>query len=201
MSYNLGPVKPWVRAAANYIGPPFGITTIHGYGQRPNPTDHDDGLALDYMTRNGQRLADYLRANARAHGVTYVIWNQRIWSAARNAEGWRRMPDRGSDTANHKDHVHASFTASPPPGFRGGGSGGVPGATPQQGIGKPSTTNVAVPGDESAPAELTEAAQRIAMFAAAIALGAGLVAIGAARTALPAVKHETEKALRKGIGA
>ena len=26
------------------------------------------------------------------------------------ANTWNQMPDRGSDTANHMDHVHVSFT-------------------------------------------------------------------------------------------
>lgn len=107
---NLGPVQPWVQAAADELGTKFGISTIGGYGQRDNPTDHDDGLALDFMTRSGGALADYARANAARLGVTYVIWDQRIWSRARDAEGWRPMADRGSPTANHKDHVHVSFS-------------------------------------------------------------------------------------------
>lgn len=198
--YKLGPVKPWVRAAAEEIGARYGISTIHGYGQRSNATDHDDGLALDFMTRRGGSIADLARAQARSLGVTYVIWNQRIWSAARNAEGWRPMPDRGSDTANHKDHVHVSFTASPPPGFIRGGAGGVPGATKPQGVGKGSATNAGFPGEDTA-ADLVGAAQRVAMFTGAIALGALLVAVGAAGAAAPALKRETEKTIRKGIGA
>lgn len=112
---NLG-VKPWVQAAADELGPRFGISTILGYGKRDNETDHDDGLALDYMTRSGGALAAYARANAARLGVTYVIWNQHIWSVARDAEDWRPMEDRGSPTANHKDHVHVSFRPTAPTG-------------------------------------------------------------------------------------
>lgn len=110
---NLG-VKPWVQAAADELGTRYGISTILGYGKRDNETDHDDGLALDYMTRSGGALAAYARANAARLGVTYVIWNQHIWSAGKDAEGWRPMEDRGSPTANHKDHVHVSFSTSGP---------------------------------------------------------------------------------------
>lgn len=119
--YHLRGVRRHVARAANELGPKFGITTIGGY--RTSATDmtgHPAGLALDLMTRNGQPLANYARANARRLGVKYVIWNQRIWSVERSGEGWRLMEDRGSATANHKDHVHISFYSTPPAG--GGGA-------------------------------------------------------------------------------
>ena len=59
----------------------------------------------------GQQIAEYYRANASRFGIEYIIFNQRIWSVARNSEGWRYMADRGSDTANHIDHVHITVLA------------------------------------------------------------------------------------------
>jgi hypothetical protein len=41
-------------------------------------------------------------------GVSEVIWSQRIWTVERSSDGWRWMEDRGSDTANHYDHVHVT---------------------------------------------------------------------------------------------
>ena len=41
--------------------------------------------------------------------VIEVIWLQRI----NFGDGWEPMADRGSDTANHLDHVHLSFAADP----------------------------------------------------------------------------------------
>lgn len=116
MRYAVGAVKPWVQAAADEVGTRFGIATIGGYGTRPNETDHDDGLALDFMTSGskGDQLAAYVQANAARLGVTYIIWKQRIWSVSRAAEGWRPMEDRGGVTANHFDHVHVSFKPSAP---------------------------------------------------------------------------------------
>lgn len=104
-----GSSLPHVAAAAYELGRMFGIATVLGFGHRGNPTYHDDGRALDFMTRSGQALADYARANAARLGVIEVIWNQHIWTTARADEGWRPMADRGSPTANHKDHVHLSF--------------------------------------------------------------------------------------------
>lgn len=112
-------VKTHVQAAADEIGTRFGITEILGYGKRDNETDHDDGLALDFMVTGpkGTQLRDFVIANATRLGVTYVIWQQHIWSVARASEGLRPMEDRGSRTANHMDHVHVSFSPS-------GGTGG-----------------------------------------------------------------------------
>lgn len=210
MSYDLGPVKPWVKAAAYELGTGFGIKTILGVGSRPGPSDHPLGLALDFMTRNGTALAEAARSNARALGVTYVIWNQRIWSVARNSEGWRAMEDRGSDTANHKDHVHVSFTSTAPPGFDPDGSltdprrnpGIGPGADPGPGGipgGRRGGTNPGggrrgdhagyFPGGDALD-DLTTTATQLALYGAAIGLGVLLIAIGAARTARPIGRNE-----------
>lgn len=88
------------------------------YGVRPDPLpDHPSGRAVDMMIPSyrsssgqalGQAIANYLKANASSLNIEYIIWNQRIWSVARSNEGWRFMANRGSDTANHKDHVHVT---------------------------------------------------------------------------------------------
>ena len=93
------------------------IRTI--YGVRPDTIpDHPSGRAVDLMLPNyasnaayGQQIADYYKANAATFGVEYIIFRQRIWSVARSSEGWRFMADRGSDTANHMDHVHITVKA------------------------------------------------------------------------------------------
>lgn len=123
MPYALGPVKDHVRAAAESIGPKFGITSVLGVGLRANESDHPKGLALDFMTTDkakGDALAEYVKSNASAYGVTYVIWWGKIWSVARNGEGWRdyKSPTGLSTvTAMHKDHVHVSFSPTPGTGI------------------------------------------------------------------------------------
>ena len=86
--------------------------TIHGFGQRPNPTDHDDGNAADFMVGKnkaaGNKIARYFISNRGEHNVKYVIWRQRIASASTGWK-WKKMEDRGSSTANHMDHPHVSF--------------------------------------------------------------------------------------------
>lgn len=72
--------------------------------------DHPRGKAVDIMISGpeGWRIAEFVRANYSALGVSYVIYAQKIWSVERSGEGWRGMPNRGSATANHFDHVHVS---------------------------------------------------------------------------------------------
>ncbi|WP_436326168.1 ligand-binding protein SH3 [Brevibacterium sp. FAM 27836] len=78
-------------------------------GRRPGTgSDHNTGEAVDIMISGatGDRIADYLIKNQGSLNVKYVIWKQRIWMPG---QGWKGMEDRGSTTANHFDHVHASF--------------------------------------------------------------------------------------------
>ena len=86
------------------------------YGVRPDSVpDHPSGKAIDSMLPNyksasgkalGQRIANWAKANHKSLNIEYIIWDQHIWNVKRSSEGWRYMAGRGSDTANHKDHVH-----------------------------------------------------------------------------------------------
>ncbi|MGO1488133.1 MAG: SH3 domain-containing protein [Arachnia sp.] len=88
------------------------IKTMYGWRNSATP-DHPAGRAVDVMIPNyksnnalGWRIANYYRANAAQFGITYIIFDQKIWSVARNSQGWRSMANRGNDAANHIDHVH-----------------------------------------------------------------------------------------------
>jgi len=84
---------------------------VTGYGgYRPDGGYHGSGRAVDVMVSGqlGWDIANWVRANAAALGVSEVIYAQRIWTVQRGGEGWRAMSDRGSATANHYDHVHVS---------------------------------------------------------------------------------------------
>lgn len=90
------------------------ITWFNGVRADSLP-DHPSGRAIDSMLPNytsaasqalGWEIANWARANASSLGIDYIIFDQRIWSVARASEGWRLMADRGSDNANHKNHVH-----------------------------------------------------------------------------------------------
>lgn len=92
------------------------FSSVTGWGGVRGSGDyHGTGQALDIMIPNssvGQAIANYVRANAKALGVSEVIWSQHIWTVQRSGEGWRAMSDRGSPTANHYDHVHVSVYGS-----------------------------------------------------------------------------------------
>ena len=83
---------------------------VTSYGGVRSDGTHAEGRALDVMVTGslGDAIAEYVRANADALGVSEVIWSQQIWTVERSSEGWRWMEDRGSDTANHYDHVHVT---------------------------------------------------------------------------------------------
>jgi len=98
----------------------FPQITVYG-GVRPSVIpDHEQGRALDCMIPNyrsasgkalGAEAAAWAKANARSLGINYVIWNQHIWNITRDSEGWRFMADRGSDSANHRNHIHITVFA------------------------------------------------------------------------------------------
>lgn len=84
------------------------ITRYLGRGPRP---EHDTGHAIDIMTTDttlGYRIAAFLQAHASELDLYDIIYRQHIWTPVRASEGWRLMPDRGSATANHMDHVHVA---------------------------------------------------------------------------------------------
>ena len=117
-TYDLGAVQPITSSAANAIGPMFGIKTVYGFRSGAGAQDHGQGLAADFMINDidngvsiGQRLADHVVENAKDYGISYVIWQQKIWHSDIPEAGWRGMEDRGSPTQNHMDHVHVSFKA------------------------------------------------------------------------------------------
>ena len=94
----------------------LGLTDIGGY--RPgDPEDHGKGLAIDVMVPEssaiGDQVAQYAIDHMQENGISYIIWKQRFYAPVDNIYGpantWNEMPDRGSVTENHYDHVHVSF--------------------------------------------------------------------------------------------
>lgn len=83
---------------------------VKTYGGRANRPEHDTGRALDVMvygdTDLGYRIAKFVQAHAAEFDLYDLIYRQHIWTPVRASEGWRLMPNRGSATANHMDHVH-----------------------------------------------------------------------------------------------
>lgn len=114
-SENAG-LQPQTAAFKEEIANLFGITSFSGY--RPGDSgDHGKGLAIDFMVAEsselGDKIAEYAIQNMASRGISYIIWEQRFYAPFDSKYGpantWNPMPDRGSVTENHYDHVHVSM--------------------------------------------------------------------------------------------
>ena len=114
-SENAG-LQPQTAAFKEEIANLFGIISFSGY--RPGDSgDHGKGLAIDFMvpvsSALGDQIAEYAVQNMASRGINYIIWKQRFYAPYDSKYGpaytWNQMPDRGSVTENHYDHVHVSM--------------------------------------------------------------------------------------------
>ena len=114
-SENAG-LQPQTAAFKEEVANLFGITSFSGY--RPGDSgDHGKGLAIDFMvpvsSALGDQIAEYAVKNMASRGINYIIWKQRFYAPYDSKYGsaytWNPMPDRGSVTENHYDHVHVSM--------------------------------------------------------------------------------------------
>lgn len=120
-----------------------------GVGERPANVDddHQTGRAVDVMIpdydtaagkKTGRAIAAWARKNATSLGITYIIWDEQIWSVQHSKEGWRHCGSSAAscyhgdnDTAAHRDHVHISVHGNAGGTDNGGNSkaAGSPGRT------------------------------------------------------------------------
>ena len=111
-------LQPQAEAFRQDVAAKFGLTDIGGY-REGDPQDHGKGLAVDVMvpvgSEVGNQVAQYAVDNIANAGISYVIYRQKFYAPVNNIYGpantWNQMPDRGSVTENHYDHVHVSFNA------------------------------------------------------------------------------------------
>ena len=111
-------LQPQAEAFRQDVAAQFGLTDIGGY-REGDPQDHGKGLAVDVMvpvgSEVGNQVAQYAVDNISNAGISYVIYRQQFYAPVDNIYGpantWNQMPDRGSVTENHYDHVHVSFNA------------------------------------------------------------------------------------------
>ena len=111
-------LQPQAEAFRQDVAAKFGLTNIGGY-REGDPQDHGNGRAVDVMvpvgSEVGNQVAQYAVDNIANAGISYVIYRQHFYAPVDNIYGpantWNQMPDRGSITENHYDHVHVSFNA------------------------------------------------------------------------------------------
>jgi Transglycosylase SLT domain len=116
----------WLLQQVAATFPPMPVTCWDEHAWNPT-SDHPQGRACDYTfgqlgafpdeadTARGWQLAEWLRSYADQLRVAYIVWQGRIWSAARSDEGWRPyggggIYDPADATGGHYDHVHVSVT-------------------------------------------------------------------------------------------
>jgi hypothetical protein len=97
---------------------PGGVSTGHMAGSA-----HYEGRAVDIFVRpvsaanrvRGWAIAQYLVAMADRLSIRTVIFDGRIWTQDRSADGWRAYhpPERSGDPVvlEHRDHVHVDVFA------------------------------------------------------------------------------------------
>lgn len=108
---------------------------------------HPQGLALDFMipdykSEQGKKLGDdiakFLQDHSDEFGIDHIMWQHKMWLGGSSPDDWQMVDERGSDTANHLDHVHVAVTDGggyptdattyePVEGQSGGGSGSTSG--------------------------------------------------------------------------
>ena len=117
-------LRPWVRgSAARYLVPGDVLVDPGLAGKAEHPLGRAcDGTfgnsigtaATGPALETGWTVTTWLKDNAQALGVQYLIWQGRIWSVARSDEGWRPyggggMHDPGDVTGGHYDHLHITI--------------------------------------------------------------------------------------------
>lgn len=109
-------LQPQTAAFKEEVASIYGITSFSLY--RPGDSqDHGKGLAVDFIvgdnTGLGDQVANYAIQQMGNKNISYIIWKQRFYAPYPNIYGpantWNLMPDRGSITENHYDHVHVSM--------------------------------------------------------------------------------------------
>ncbi|WP_152363196.1 M23 family metallopeptidase [Microlunatus speluncae] len=85
------------------LGRACDITFGNPIGLNPTPDQLEDGWMI----------TNWMKDHAEALGVEYLIWQGRIWSVARQTEGWRvynggGMHDPKDVTGGHYDHLHVT---------------------------------------------------------------------------------------------
>lgn len=85
------------------LGRACDLTFGNAIGQHPTPAQLEAGWDV----------TNWMQTHAETLGVEYLIWQGKIWSLARDADGWRDytgggMHDPSDVTGGHYDHLHVT---------------------------------------------------------------------------------------------
>lgn len=100
---------PNAQAVVAYVQATYpAVLSIGGVRQDPI-ADHPSGHAVDIIvggnTTLGNQIEADLMSQAGRFGIKYLIWQQTQYTVG---GGVSLMANRGSATANHRDHIHTS---------------------------------------------------------------------------------------------
>ena len=103
-----GGLTPHASQMKSTISQMFGVSDIGGYREPDGYNEDSTGKML------GDSITAWALKNARAIGLTGAIWRQTSYGYGGGFDGTgKAMPDRGSPTANHFDHVHLFMNEAP----------------------------------------------------------------------------------------
>lgn len=120
---NMSPRTRWVNEAIEAAYGNRIHCTVGGHRSHERSTsNHNTGNALDCtvgnrigqypnagQTATGWEISEWLKRYAPQMQVRYVIWQGKIWSQARNSQGWRHYSVARDVTGGHFDHIHISI--------------------------------------------------------------------------------------------
>lgn len=100
------PRSKWLKGQ---IESRFPGVTCNTYQTSDKRSDHRTGNAIDCWGTLGKRraVATWVAGGLEPLKTNYVIHEQKIFSMTHPY--WKQMEDRGSETANHFDHIHISL--------------------------------------------------------------------------------------------
>ena len=120
----IGTMQPDTLAVIEAVKARYGVHVSSFGGIRAGSTGHSSGKATDIMIkdyknpssiRKGDEIVDFLIRNQKELGISYVIWQDKIWLG--NYLGWQEYSASGkygnqftgnwNDTTKHLDHIHA----------------------------------------------------------------------------------------------
>lgn len=121
-----GGITPAAAALQSAVRQQFPGTEIGGYRPPDGFNEHSSGTAVDVMVgskSSGNSINQWLLDNAGRLGIDYTIWDQKTWKPGQAPQ---LMPDRGSPTQNHMDHVHVRVKSGGNAGAILSGAGATP---------------------------------------------------------------------------
>lgn len=140
----LNPGANYLRSMVMKLWPQ--ISSIGGRRSEDGFGEHSSGNALDimipdYSSPMGKALGDAVAAfvvkNAAILGLDGLIWRQTSYGYGGSLTDGKSMPDRGSDTQNHMDHLHVMLG-------KGRGSGASAVGLPTSSVSLPSGGSASV---------------------------------------------------------